>query len=112
MKNNIIISKMLGYVEKILNYSSNISYDDFVKNEMLVEACVFNLSQLGELANKLDDAYRQVHKNIAWKQIYGLRNRIVHDYEGVNLKLVWEIIESDLPDLQNSLKKLDSCADR
>lgn len=49
MKNNIIISKMLGYVEKILNYSSNISYDDFVKNEMLVEACVFNLSQLGEL---------------------------------------------------------------
>ena len=106
MKNNIIINKMIGYVEKILNYSANISYDEFVKNEMLVEACVFNLSQIGELANKLDDVYRQEHKNIAWKQIYGLRNRIVHDYEGVNLKLVWEIIKSDLPDLQNELKKL------
>jgi len=106
MKNNIIISKMIGYVEKILNYSANISYDEFVQNEMLVEACVFNLSQIGELVNKLDDVYRQEHKNIAWKEIYGLRNRIVHDYEGVNLRLVWEIIESDLPDLQNGLKKL------
>lgn len=106
MKNDVIISKMLGYVEKILKYSANMSYEDFVKNDMVVEACVFNLSQIGELANKLDDAYRQEHKNIAWKQIYGLRNRIVHDYEGVNLKLVWEIIESDLPDLRNELKKL------
>lgn len=82
------------------------SYDDFVKNDMVVEACVFNLSQIGELANKLDDSYRQEHKNIAWKQIYGLRNRMVHDYEGVNLKLVWEIIESDLPDLRDELKKM------
>ena len=106
MKNDVIISKMLGYVEKILKYSASMSYDDFVKNDMVVEACVFNLSQIGELANKLDDSYRQEHKNIAWKQIYGLRNRIVHDYEGVNLKLVWEIIASDLPDLRDELKKI------
>lgn len=46
-------------------------------------------------------------KYIAWKQIYGLRNRIVHDYEGVNLSLVWEIIESDLPDLREELNKID-----
>lgn len=61
---------------------------------------------IGELANKLDDEYKQNHKNIAWNQIYGLHNRIVHDYEGVNLKLVWEIIECDLPELRENLKKL------
>ena len=106
MKNDVIISKMLGDVEKILKYSANMSYDDFVKSEMVVEACVFNLSQIGELANKLDSVYRQEHRQIAWNQIYGLRNRIVHDYEGVNLKLVWEIIANDLPDLKDSLKGL------
>ena len=106
MKNDIIVSKMLGYIEKILKYSANMSYEDFVKNEMVVEACVFNLSQIGELANKLENTFRQEHKHIAWKQIYGLRNRIVHDYEGVNLRLVWEIIESDLPDLRDKLKSL------
>lgn len=107
MKNDVIIDKMLKYVEKILKYSANMSYEDFEKNDLVVEACVFNLSQIGELANKLDDAFRQEHKHIAWKQIYGLRNRIVHDYEGVNLSLVWEIIESDLPDLREELNKID-----
>lgn len=106
MKHDVIISKMLGYVEKILKYCDGMSYEEFVKNELVMEACVFNLSQIGELANKLDDEYKQDHKNIAWNQIYGLRNRIVHDYEGVNLKLVWEIIECDLPELRDNLKKL------
>lgn len=103
MKNDVIISKILAYVEKILKYSENMSYADFVENEIVMEACVFNLSQIGELANKLDEEYKQNHKNIAWNQIYGLRNRIVHDYEGVNLKLVWEIIEFDLPELRDNL---------
>ncbi len=77
-----------------------------MKSEIVIDACVFNLSQIGELASKLDDEYKQNHKSIAWNQIYGLRNRIVHDYEGVNLKLVWEIIESDLPKFRDDLKKI------
>ncbi len=106
MKNDVIVCKLMGYVEKIMKYSENMTYDDFVKNEMVMEACVFNLSQMGELVNKLDDAYKQEHGQIAWNQIYGLRNRIVHDYEGVNLKLVWEIIEYDLPELRDNLQQL------
>lgn len=106
MKNRVIISKILIYIEKILRYSNKMSYEDFIKNELVVEACVFNLSQIGELANKLDLDYKKKYSNISWNQIYGLCNRIVHDYEGVNLKLVWEIIRYDLPELQNNLKDL------
>ena len=46
------------------------------------------------------------YKDIPWKQVYGLRNRIVHDYEGVNLKLVWEIICDDIPELREKLVKI------
>ena len=74
---------------------------------MLVEACVFNLSQIGELVKNVDDEYKKEQLGIPWHQLYGLRNRIVHDYEGVNLKLVWEIIEADLTDLKLELEKLD-----
>ena len=49
MRNNIIIAKMLGYIEKILSYCEGIDYESFVSNSLLTEACVFNLSQLGEL---------------------------------------------------------------
>ena len=103
MKNDVIIGKMLGYIEKVLKYTQGMDYDTFIKQEVIMEACVFNLSQLGELAGKIGIEYRAIHKEIPWTQIYGLRNRIVHDYEGVNFMLVWEIICNDLPELQKML---------
>lgn len=106
MRNDIIVEKMLGYIEKILRYTESMDYEVFVKSEILTEACVFNLSQLGELANKVDEEFQEKYSMIPWRQIYGLRNRIVHDYEGVNLKLVWEIIQGDLPGLQKMLQEL------
>ena len=106
MRNNIIIAKMLGYIEKILSYCEGIDYEGFVSNSLLTEACVFNLSQLGELTTKLDSGFTAKHPDIPWNQMKGLRNKIVHDYEGVNLILVWEIISSDLADLKEQLKRL------
>ena len=73
---------------------------------MMVDACVFNLSQLGEIANLIDEAYKEAHPEIPRRQVYGLRNRIIHDYEGINLKLIREIIEDDLPDLLEKLKEI------
>lgn len=77
-----------------------------MKNEMLVEACVFNLGQIGELVRHLDNDFMNQHSRIPWAQMRGLRNRIIHDYEGVNLVLVWDIIKYDIPDLREELFKL------
>jgi uncharacterized protein with HEPN domain len=106
MRNDLVVEKMIQTIEKILIYSDGLTYDTFVDNNLVIDACVFNLSQLGELANKVDEEFEQKHTDIPWRQVYGLRNRIVHDYEGVNLKLVWEIIETDLPELMEMLKKI------
>ena len=73
---------------------------------MLVEACVFNLSQIGELVRHLDNEFIELHSELPWAQIRGLRNRIIHDYEGVNLNLVWEIISYDIPRLIINLKEI------
>ena len=83
MENSQAVEKMIALIERIESYSNGIDYTSFMQNDMAVDACVFNLSQLGELAGKIDN-----------------------DYEGVNLKLVWEIIESDLPELKNELELL------
>lgn len=64
MRNEVIIQKLLGYTEKILEYCRNFTYTDFCENTMTVEACVFNLSQMGELANKADAAYTASHPEI------------------------------------------------
>ncbi len=73
---------------------------------MRMEACVFNLGQIGEAVTKLDDDFLAANVNIPWRQMKGLRNRIVHDYDGVNPVLVWEIIQNDLPVLKEKLEKI------
>ena len=106
MKNKIIIEKILKYILKITEYTRDTDYNDFADNSILIEACVFNLSQIGELANKIDAEFEKSHINIPWRVMYGLRNKIVHDYEGVNFVLIWDIIKNDLPELNNQLKEL------
>ena len=106
MKNRRIILKIISYINSILDYTSNVDYIEFRNNGMMVEACVFNLSQIGELVNKIDKEFISKHPQIPWFKMRGLRNRIVHDYEGINLKLIWEIIDMDIGILREQLLKL------
>ena len=110
MKNRTVVEKIIKYIDKILLYTENIPYDSFATNTVLVEACVFNLSQMGELANKIDKEFEIQNSNIPWRTLYGLRNRIVHDYDGVNLVLIWDIIKNDLAPLRAELNNILSKA--
>lgn len=104
-KNKILTMKIVGYIDKILHYSDGMNSNTFLSDTKLVEACVFNLLQIGELAHRFDEDYTQNHTDIPWRKIRGLRNRLVHDYEGVNLELVWDIIGNDLAKLRDNLIK-------
>ncbi|MDD6483907.1 MAG: DUF86 domain-containing protein [Clostridiales bacterium] len=111
MKHKIIVEKIIKYTDKIIDYTKNCTYESFSENTILVDACVFNLSQIGELANKIDDDFASANSHIPWRVLYGLRNRIVHDYEGVNLILIWDIIKNDLSELREQLQNLYNCID-
>ncbi len=103
---NSLFKKCLPMPTKLIIIALAIAMNKFVVDSKLVEACVFNLSQLGELCRLADSKYMQEHPEIPWHELYGLRNRIVHDYEGVNLNLIWQIINEDLPPLITSLQNL------
>ena len=100
------VEKMLQCVEKVLSYCAGQTYDTFSANSMLVEACVFNISQIGEICHGVSDAFMEANPEIPWFEMYGLRNRIVHNYDGVKLHLVWDIIAGDLEILQKDLQKI------
>lgn len=71
---------------------------------MLVEATVFNLMQIGELAKEsLSDEAKEQITTIPWNQLYGMRNRIVHGYSGINLNIVWDTISQNIPKLREEL---------
>ncbi len=102
------MKKLLSHVESILEYTGQCGcLEDFQCNRMLVEATVFNLMQIGELAKfSLGDEAKASIPSVPWRQIYGMRNRIVHGYEGVNMSIVWDVVKNDIP----ALKKELTCA--
>ena len=105
-KNHIILEKIVGHVDKIASYSVGLERATFLADTKAVEACVFNLLQMGELAGRLDEGFRSAHADIPWFKIRGLRNKIAHDYEGVRLEIVWDIVKDDLSVLRGQLADL------
>ncbi|MDR1741518.1 MAG: DUF86 domain-containing protein [Synergistaceae bacterium] len=102
-----ILDAMIDHIDRIETYAQGYSScDEFADNVMAVEACVFNLLQIGEKVNRLDAEFIAAHPAVPWNSIYGLRNRIVHDYEGVNFLLIWQIIRDDLPRLKEDVSKI------
>ena len=97
---------MISIIEKIQSYIDGFDYEKFVQEDMIVEACAFNFGQLGELSHRLSDEFQNTNSTIPWKAFYGMRNKIIHDYDGVNLKVVWETITEDLPALAEQLRKI------
>ena len=103
---SLLIEDMLASVDKIKNYTAGLSFDAFLKDEKTVDAVIRNFEIIGEAANRIDPVFRDQHPEIQWQRIRGFRNRIVHDYFGIDYGIVWSIIEDDLDDLSKQLKSL------
>ena len=102
-----VLEKILKHIITTLEYCEQCwSLQEFQNDNMRVEACVFNLMQIGELAKSdLSEEVKKEITDIPWKQIYGMRNRIVHGYDGVEMIIVWDTIVYDLPVLKQELQK-------
>ncbi|MCL1927128.1 MAG: DUF86 domain-containing protein [Syntrophorhabdaceae bacterium] len=105
-KNYFIIEKIVGHIDKIASYIAGLEQTMFLADTKAVEACVFNLLQMGELVGRLDEGFRKAHADIPWFKIRGLRNKIAHDYEGVSLEIIWDIVKDDLSVLRGQLADL------
>ena len=104
---NQTIRKIIAHIDQTIAYCHGQTFASFMENRMLQEACAFHVLQIGELSkNVLHDDFTAAHPEIPWRQMYGMRNRIVHDYEGVQMKIVWDTITADFPMLKRSLLTL------
>jgi uncharacterized protein with HEPN domain len=102
----LLIEDILDSAQKILEYTNNLSLDDFISDSKTVDAVDRNFEIISEAASRLPDAYRANYPNVEWRRIIGLRNRIVHDYFGVDYEVVWKIKTDYLPKLIESLHQL------
>ena len=103
-----VLRKILQHIESIMRYCADCrTLEDFSSDTMRLEATVFNLMQIGELAKEsLSDEAKAQIKTLPWQQIYGMRNRIVHGYSGVNMQIVWDTVSVDIPMLHKELESI------
>jgi uncharacterized protein with HEPN domain len=95
----------LDSAHKILDYTKDLSFDEFIKGSKTVDAVIRNFEIIGEAANRLPDEFKDHHTSINWQRIRGFPNRIVHDYFGIDYSIVWIIKETFLSSLIATLRK-------
>lgn len=102
----LLIEDILESARKIQRYTAGMTFEQFVADEKTVDAVVRNFSIIGEASSRLPEDFRDSNSQIDWPRIRGFRNRIVHDYFGVDHSIVWSIIENFLPGLVADVERL------
>ena len=105
-KDRIIIQKIIIYIEDIEKYVDGLKARDFLDDKKTITACAFTVSQIGELVKEITDETIEKYTDIPWNSIKGMRNRIVHDYENVDLSVLWGTIHESLPELKEKLQDI------
>ena len=91
-------------IEKIIQYTKDVSYEEFISDDQLIDAVMFRLVQMIENIKMLTNDFKNKHSDIEWNEIIGFRNRIVHDYGKTDYTVVYEIIKEDIQKLQTIFK--------
>lgn len=100
------ITDMLESIQVIQDYTSGMDYDTFIADRRTVDAVIRNLNIIGEAATHVPDEITEQYPEIPWAEMRGMRNIVVHVYFGVNLRIVWDTLQVNLPPLVTLLKRL------
>jgi uncharacterized protein with HEPN domain len=97
---SLFIQDILLAIERIESFTSGMGYDTFVEDDKTLSAVVRKLEIIGEAVKQLPETFTQQHPTIPWKQIAGMRDKLIHFYFGVDPLLVWQTIRNRLPELK------------
>ena len=95
----LLLEDILEAGNKILSYTAAMSFDDFIADNKTIDAVVRNFEIIGEAANRVPEDFKSSHPEIEWRRIIGFRNRIIHEYFGIDYETVWKIKNENIPGL-------------
>lgn len=104
--NKARLSHILESTELILKFVEGATFDDFMSNKMMFSACIQHLMVVGEAASKLTAELKNVHSEINWQKMIGMRNILIHKYFGMDEIVIWKTIEEDLPVLKTQIETI------
>jgi uncharacterized protein with HEPN domain len=102
----LLLEDIIESAKKILQYTKGISFEEFSEDNKTVDAVIRNFEIIGEASSLIPDEIKDKYSEIDWHRIRGFRNRIVHDYFGVDLQIIWKIIHEQISGLITGISKI------
>ena len=101
LKNPIIyLEHILESINKIKNYTSEMTIDDFLKNSQTQDAVIRNFEIIGEATKGINSTFRNKYPDVEWKKMAGMRDKLIHFYFGVNYEILWQTIKNRIPEIK------------
>ncbi|MFO7791543.1 MAG: DUF86 domain-containing protein [Candidatus Saliniplasma sp.] len=102
----LFLEDILDSMNKIINYTANKSFEEFRSNSMAVDAVLRNLEVIGEASTNIPMEMKDDNPDIPWRRMVGLRNIVIHEYFGVDLKIIWRVSTIDIPETKPMVEEL------
>lgn len=103
---SVYIRHILDSIERVEKYIKDVDEDEFARNTLIQDAVIRQLAIIGEAGKRISQALRKRHKDVPWKDVVGMRDKLIHDYFGVDLQAVWDTATMDVPELKKEVKKI------
>ncbi len=101
------VEHILDCIRKIKEFSEGLSFKEFSGNELVQDAIIRNIEFIGEASKKISSETKQIYFEISWKEIAGMRDKLIHDYLGVDVEVVWRTIKEDVPILERQIREIE-----
>ena len=103
---NLYLEDIKDSIRWIEKYVTGLSFDDFKKDRRTVDAVVRNLEIIGEAVSNIPEEIKRENPHVPWGEIIGMRNKIIHEYFGVDVEILWKTAKEDIPELKKGIGRL------
>lgn len=100
------IKDIVDSINDIESFTEDMVYNTFHKDKKTINAVIRSIEIIGEASKNIPNSLKEQYPSIPWKKMIGMRNKLIHEYSGVDLEILWQVIENDIPALETSVQEI------
>lgn len=104
-QDRVYVQHIFDEIDFLLNESIKLNYDTFIESEIYTRAFSRSLEIIGEAVKSLSSEFKELHPEIEWKKIAGMRDKLIHEYFRVDYEIMWDVIKNKLPIINNNIER-------